>query len=235
MFEYFDKRIFQFPETFLSGDDILKRLNIFKTGTTTVGIVTKDGVVLATDKRATAGYFIANKNVKKIWKIDNHVAATMCGSVADVQKLLDELTRIAHSHKIDTGKPISIRSLANYASLVLFSTRPYLLIVHIIIGGYDPDEGPVLYALDWFGTVTRETKYTSTGSGSPIAFGVLEDGYREDMSIDEAVRLAVRAVYAAMMRDPGSGEGIIAVTITREGYREIPESEIRTMLKIGQA
>ncbi len=215
--------------------DIVRKLETLKTGTTTVGIVTKDGIVLATDKRATAGYFIANKNVKKIWKIDNHVAATMCGSVADVQRLLDELTRVAHSHKIDTGKPIPIKSLASYASLVLFSSRPFILVVHIIIGGYDPNEGPVLYALDWFGTVTRETKYTSTGSGSPIAFGVLEDGYREDMSINEALRLAVRAVYAAMMRDPGSGEGIVAVTITREGYREVPEEDIKKMLKSGQA
>jgi len=218
-----------------SREEVLKRLETLKTGTTTVGIVTRDGVVLATDKRATAGYFIANKNVKKIWKIDNHVAATMCGSVADVQRLLDDLTRVAHMHKIETGKPISLKSLASYAGLLLFSSRPFILVVHIIIGGYDPDEGPVLYALDWFGTVTRETKYTSTGSGSPIAFGVLEDGYRENMSIDEALRLAVRAVYAAMMRDPGSGEGIVAVTITREGYREVPEEDIRRMLKSGQA
>ncbi len=232
MFEEF--RVFENTQPVNMDLEVLKKLNLLKTGTTTVGIVTKSGVVLATDKRATAGYFIANKNVKKIWKIDNHVAATMCGSVADVQRLLDELTRIAHSHKIDTGKPISIKSLANYASIVLFSTRPYILVVHIIVGGYDPDEGPILYALDWFGTLTRETKYTSTGSGSPIAFGVLEDGYRDDMTIEEAVKLAVRAVYAAMMRDPGSGEGIIAATITREGYREIPESDIKNMLKAGQ-
>ncbi|NPA23208.1 MAG: proteasome subunit beta [Crenarchaeota archaeon] len=219
----------------LNREEIVRKLETLKTGTTTVGIVTREGVVLATDKRATAGYFIANKNVKKIWKIDNHVAATMCGSVADVQRLLDELTRVAHARKIETGKPISLKSLASYASLVLFSSRPFILVVHIIIGGYDPDEGPILYALDWFGTVTRETKYTSTGSGSPIAFGVLEDGYREDMTIQDALRLAVRAVYAAMMRDPGSGEGIVAVTITKEGYREVPEEDIRRMLKSGQA
>ncbi len=206
------------------------RLPRLETGTTTVGIVTKEGVVLATDKRATAGYFIANKNVKKIWKIDEHVAATMCGSVADVQKLLDLLTRFARQHKVETGRPVLIRSLANYASLILFSSRPFILVVHIILGGVDPEEGPILYALDWFGTMTREDKYMATGSGSPIAFGVLEDNYRDDLTIDEAVQIAVRAVRAAMMRDPGSGEGVIVATITKEGYRELPEDYVNKLL-----
>ncbi len=208
----------------------LKRL---LTGTTTVGIVTREGVVLATDRRATAGYFIAHKNVKKIWKIDSHVAATMSGAVADVQYLLEVLTRFAHMSKIETGRPVSIRALASYASLVLFSSRPLILIAHVIVGGVDPDEGPILYTLDWFGTLTREDKYTATGSGSPIAFGVLEDGYRENMSIEDAVRLAVRAVKAAIMRDPGSGEGITVAIVTKEGYRELSDSEIASLLGKG--
>jgi len=200
------------------------------TGTTTVGIVTKEGVVLATDRRATAGFFIAHKNVKKIWKIDDHVAATMSGAVADVQYLLEILTRFAHRTRIETGRPVSLRALANYASLVLFSSRPLILIAHVIIGGVDPDEGPILYTLDWFGTLTRESKYTATGSGSPVAFGVLEDGYREDLSVEDAVRLAVRAVRAAIMRDPGSGEGITVAVVTKEGYRELSDSEISALL-----
>lgn len=203
------------------------------TGTTTVGIVTREGVVLATDRRATAGFFIAHKNVKKIWKIDEHVAATMSGAVADVQYLLEVLTRFAQGSKIETGRPVSLRALANYASLMLFSSRPLVLIAHVIIGGVDPDEGPVLYTLDWFGTLTREDRYTATGSGSPIAFGVLEDGYREDLSILDAVKLAVRAVRAAIMRDPGSGEGVTVAVVTEKGYRELPESEVTTLLGKG--
>lgn len=192
------------------------------TGTTTVGIVVNDGVVLATDRRVTAGYYIAHrKKGVKIWKIDNHVAATMSGGVADLQKVLDALTAIAIQYKIDTGKPIPIRSLANYASLVVFSSRPYIYLVHMIFGGWDLDEGPVIYMLDFFGTLTKETEFMSTGSGSPTAFGVLEDGYRKDMSIEDAVRLAVRAVRSAIYHDPGSGEGIDVVTITKEGYKEV--------------
>lgn len=192
------------------------------TGTTTVGIVTNEGVVLATDRRVTAGYYIAHrKRGVKIWKIDNHVAATMSGGVADLQKVLDSLTAAAIEHKIETGKPISIRALANYASLIVYSSRPYVYLVHMIFGGWDPDEGPVIYMLDFFGTLTRETEFMSTGSGSPTAFGVLEDGYRRDMSIEDAVKLAVRAVRSAIYHDPGSGEGIDVVTITKEGYKEV--------------
>ncbi|WP_069807449.1 proteasome subunit beta [Vulcanisaeta thermophila] len=203
------------------------------TGTTTVGIVTKEGVVLATDRRVTAGYYIAHrKRGVKIWKIDNHVAATMSGGVADLQKVLDALTAVALEHKIETGRPISIRALANYASLVVFSSRPFIYLVHMIFGGWDPDEGPVIYMLDFFGTLTRESEFMATGSGSPTAFGVLEDGYRRDMSIEEAVKLAIRAVRSAIYHDPGSGEGIDVVTITKEGYKEIDaEPYLKELLK----
>ncbi len=186
------------------------------TGTTTVGLAVRDGVVLATDRRVTAGYYIAHKRGKKIWKIDDHVAATMSGAVADVQKLLDGLTRFAQLYKIDAGRPVSIRALASYASLILFSSRPFIYIVHLIIGGYDQEEGSVLYVLDWFGSVIKETQFAATGSGSSVAFGVLEDGYRPDLSIEDAINLAVRAVRTAIMRDPGSGNGIDVMAMTRD-------------------
>ncbi len=195
---------------------------VLLTGTTTVGIVTKEGVVLATDRRVTAGYYIAHRRGRKIWKIDNHVAATMSGAVADVQMILNELTHLAMDYKITHQAPVPIKTLANYASVIMFYSRPMIYIAHMIIGGVDNEEGPVLYAVDWYGSFTREERFMSTGSGSPTAFGVLEDGYRDGMSLDEAVKLAVRAVRAAMLHDPGSGEGVDVITITKEaGYREI--------------
>jgi len=204
---------------------------ILKTGTTTVGVITKEGVVLATDRRVTAGYYIAHrKKGLKIWKIDNHVAATMSGGVADLQKVLDYLTRMAAEHRINTGIPISIRALANYASLLLFSSRPFIYIVHMIFGGWDREEGPVLYMLDFFGTLTREKEFMATGSGSPTAFGVLEDGYSSDMPLEDAVKLAIRAVRAAIMHDPGSGEGIDAVVVTERGYEEVDVSKYLPLL-----
>lgn len=202
-------------------EDIVNSIKLHISKTTTVGIVVNEGVVLATDRRVTAGYYIAHKRGKKIWKIDNHVASTMSGAVADVQKVLDILTRLAHRYRIETNLPIPIKTLANYAALILFSGRPFVYIAHMILGGLDYVEGPIIYSLDWFGTMIRETEFTATGSGSPIAFGVLEDGYRKDLTIDEAIKLAIRAVKAAMRRDPGSGEGVDVVVITKQGYREL--------------
>lgn len=189
--------------------------------TTTVGIAVKDGVVLATDKRVTAGYYIAHKRGEKIWKIDDHVAATMSGGVADLQSVLSFLTLRAREYKIEYKRPIPISALVNYMSLILFYSRPYIYVVHSIIGGVDEGEGSVLYMVDWLGTVTKE-KYIATGSGSPYAKGALEVGYREDLTLDEAVDLAIKAVKAAIRNDPGSGEGIDVVVITRrEGFKRV--------------
>lgn len=189
--------------------------------TTTVGIVVKDGVVLATDKRVTAGYYIAHKRGDKLWKIDDHVAATMSGGVADLQNILSFLTVRAREYKTQFRRPIPIRALVNYVSLILFYSRPYVYVVHSIIGGVDEEEGAVMYMVDWLGSATKE-KYVATGSGSPYAKGVLEVGYRDDLAVEDAVDLAINAIKAAIRNDPGSGEGIDVVTITKkEGFKRI--------------
>ena len=198
--------------------------------TTTVGIAVKDGVVLATDKRVTAGYYIAHKRGEKIWKIDDHVAATMSGGVADLQSVLSFLTLRAREYKMEYKKPIPIRALVNYVSLILFYSRPYIYLVHSIIGGVDEEEGAVLYTTDWLGTVTKE-KYVATGSGSPYAMGALEVGYREDLTLEDAVNLAIKAVKAAIRNDPGSGEGIDVITITKkEGFRRVFTAQQKVIL-----
>ncbi|MEL9990699.1 MAG: proteasome subunit beta [Thermoproteus sp.] len=196
--------------------------------TTTVGIKARDGVVLATDKRVTAGYYIAHKRGEKIWKIDEHVAATMSGGVADLQGLLNVLTVLARDYKAEHRRPIPVRTLVNYASLLLFYSRPMIYIVHSIFGGVD-DEGPQLYMLDWLGSFSAE-RYISTGSGSPYAMGVLEVGYKDDISVDEAVKLAENAVRAAMRNDPGSGEGIDIVVITKDGFKRVLSARQRVVV-----
>lgn len=154
----------------------------------------------------------------------------MSGGVADLQSVLTYLTLRAREHRLEYRKPIPIRALVNYVSLLLFYSRPYIYLVHSIIGGVDEEEGAVLYTVDWLGTVTKE-KYISTGSGSPYAKGALEIGYREDMSLEEAVDLAVKAVKAAIRNDPGSGEGIDVVVITRrEGFRRIFTAQQKIVL-----
>jgi proteasome beta subunit len=185
--------------------------------TTTVGLVIKDYVVLAADKRATAGVAVYHKNVKKIARITDRAALTISGLVADAQFIVENAKYIVRDYEASTGKPITIKSLANALSTILSSyLRVYPFIVQLLLGGYDDVEGPALYYLDLYGTITRE-KYMATGSGSPVAFGVLEASYKPDMVLEEAVDLAVKAVTAALTRDGFSGEGVDVLVIGKGG------------------
>ncbi len=189
-------------------------------GTTTVGLQCKDGIVLATDTRATAGYlYIAHRHVRKIAKVDEHVALTIAGSVADAQNMIDILRYHANMYRIENRVPIPVRSVARLAANVFFAQRFYPLLAQIIVGGYDTD-GPVIYNVDFFGSLNREV-YVSTGSGSPVAYGILENEFREGMGVDEAAKVAIKAIAAAIRRNAGTGDGIDAVIIDRNGYREL--------------
>jgi len=193
------------------------------TGTTTMGLVCRDGIVLGTDTRATLGTFIAHKRAKKVYQIDDHVAITIAGGVADAQSVVETLRANAKLYKYEKGLPMPISAIARLAANLLFSSRYFPFLLQSIIGGMD-DEGTHIFALDPLGSVTEE-KYVSTGSGSPVAYGVLEPGYKEGMSINEAIPLVVRAVNSAMKRDSASGDSFDVAIISKEGYRELDEDE----------
>ncbi|GFN41431.1 MAG: proteasome subunit beta, archaeal, partial [Marine Group I thaumarchaeote] len=148
-------------------------------GTTTVGIKAKDGVILCADMRASAGYFIANNNTMKIQKIDEHAGITMAGGVADAQNITDILRYHANIHRIEKQEPIPIKSLTRLTSLIFHQNRGYPFIADILVGGYD-NAGPALFNIDMFGSVEEKT-YVTTGSGSPVAYGLLEEEYRDDL------------------------------------------------------
>jgi proteasome beta subunit len=201
------------------------------TGTTTIGLVCKDGVVLATDTRVTSGFYVAHKKGKKVFPIDDHVAMTMAGVAAHGQNVVEILRVNARLYRFTHGRPIPISATARLAANLLFGARPMSLVLQAIIGGVD-DTGPRLYALDPFGSATEE-KCFSTGSGSPIAYGLLEAEYSEGLTIDEAIPLAVKAVSAAMKRDIASGDSFDVAVVSKEGYRELSEEEkARILVKI---
>ncbi|WP_052833838.1 archaeal proteasome endopeptidase complex subunit beta [Staphylothermus marinus] len=196
----------------LSGKKIVSK-------TTTVGIVVGDYVVLAADKRATAGSLVAHKRVKKIIRIDDYIAMTISGLVADAEIIAEQARFIARKYKLELGRPIKVSALASNLSIILnayLRMSPY--IVQLLLGGYD-DNGPHLFYIDLFGSLSEE-KYMATGSGSPTAFGVLEEEYRSDLSLDEAKELAFKAVSAATKRDGFSGEGVDIVVIGPNTYVE---------------
>lgn len=202
-------------------NDVSGKILKYLKGTTTVGLCFKDFVILAADRRATSGYFISHKHAKKIHKIDKHAAVAISGYVGDAQWLVDRLRTEATLYMVENEEHISIRSLATLASTILFQNRP-LLVAQMLIGGVD-HEGGNLYSADWLGTITKEV-YTASGSGTPYAISMLESNYRSDMSIKEAIKLAIRAVKAAMLRDPGSGEGVDVAVINSENV-EIKRGE----------
>ncbi|MCX8204380.1 MAG: archaeal proteasome endopeptidase complex subunit beta [Candidatus Nezhaarchaeota archaeon] len=193
-------------------------MRVVRTGTTTIGIVCSDGVVLATDRRVTSGFFIANKRGRKIYRIEEHIAATIAGVVADAQMLMDRLSAQARLYRLASGRRISVKAAATLASNILFGSRPFPLVLQAIVAGVD-DEGPSMFSLDFFGTLTKE-RYIATGSGSPMALGVLEGGYREGMKIGDALPLVCRAIASSMRWDPASGEGFDVAVITERGIEE---------------
>ncbi|MCE4619809.1 MAG: archaeal proteasome endopeptidase complex subunit beta [Desulfurococcales archaeon] len=186
-------------------------------GTTTVGLIASDYVILAADKRATAGTLIASRRVKKIVKITDRAAMTVSGLVADAQALADILREEARFYELTNGVKLSIKGLATLLSNILFSSKWFPYLVQLIVGGYDVK--PRLYTLDPYGSIT-EDQYTATGSGSPVAYGVLEDYYREDLTVDEAIEVAKRALKSAILRDSATGDGIDVVIIGKDKYEE---------------
>jgi len=197
-------------------------------GTTTVGVVCENGVILASDTRVTMGYFVAHKKGKKIYKIDNHLAMTISGVVADAQRTVDILTANAQLYKINNGRPIPIKSAARLVSNLLFSVRMAPLIAQVLVGGVD-DTGPHIFAIDPLGSLTEE-KCVATGSGSPIAYGVLEDKYKDGMKIKNLIPIVAHAVDSAMKRDAASGDSFDVSTIDETGYRELKDEEKRKIL-----
>ena len=199
-------------------------------GTTTVGIKAKDGVVLCADMRASAGYFIANNNTMKIQKIDDHAAMTMAGGVADAQNITDILKYHANLHRIQKQEPIPIKSLTRLTSLIFQQNRGYPFIADIFVGGYD-QQGPALYNIDMFGSAEEKT-YVTTGSGSPVAYGLLEEEYHTDPSVDGAKELALRAVKAAIIRNIGTGDGINISIINKNGFRLLSKEQKKAIIAL---
>ncbi len=200
-----------------------------KKGTTTVGLVGKDGVVLAADMRASMGYFIANKEAEKIHKLDDRIGMTIAGSVGDAQALVRWMQAELRLYNLQNGKHMSVESTATLLSNILFQQKFFPFLVQLVVAGVD-ENGPSIFNLDPIGGVTTE-KYTSTGSGSPVAYGVLESNYKEGMNVEQLLPIAARAINIAMKRDAATGDGINLVSITSKGYKKYSKEEIETLLK----
>lgn len=208
----------------------MQTLKKLKTGTTTVGIVYKDGVVLAAESKSTLGYLVSSKNAEKIIKIDDRIAITTAGGSGDTQALARILKAEINLYKLTRNTEITVKAAITLLANIMQSVRYYPYLAMLIMGGVDKN-GSHVFSIDPVGGMEEE-KYTSTGSGSPMAYGVLEDGFREEMLKDEAVRLAVRSIRSARERDIFSGgKDIVVITIDKNGVEFVNKDKIRELAK----
>jgi proteasome beta subunit len=193
-----------------------------KTGTSTLGICFDGGVVVGADHRATMGHFIANKSVQKLFKIAPNLALTTAGLVGHAQSLARTLNAETTLYQLKRGHSMTVKGAATLTANILLG-RPYW--VQLLIVGVD-DTGPSVYSIDGAGGSIPDV-YCATGSGSPYMYGVLEDGFRDNMQKNDVIKLAARALLASGQRDAASGNGMDLAVITKnEGFVQLTDEEV---------
>ena len=217
------------------GDNLMSDKELLKTGTTTLGLVCKDGIVLAADKRATSGNFIVNKRCDKIYNITDNIAITMAGTVSDAQLLVKLIKAEVKLKEVRTGFTANVKETANLlAGMVYQNIRKMSLIPgisHFVLGGKD-NLGFYVYDIFADGSITGVDDFISSGSGSITAYGVLETLYTKGLSVDEGVKLAIKAINAALQRDSASGGGIDVITITEDGVKRVFGQNVEQTVQI---
>lgn len=207
----------------------LQKQQLVKTGTTTIGLVCKDGIVLVADKKATAGHMIVDKHAEKIHKIDDAIGLTIAGLVSDAQYLTKLARAEIQLKKLKTNSEVNMKEAASIlANLSYYNVRRMSMvqgIVGFLCGGRD-ETGFHLFNIGIDGSLTEEKDYTSDGSGSIFVYGVLEALYKKDMTVDEGIALGKKALQAAIQRDAASGCGFDVCTITAEGFKRIETKPI---------
>lgn len=197
-----------------------------KTGTTTIGIICKDAVILAADKRATAGHLIADKDIEKVIEIKPNMALTTAGSVSDIQLIVKHLKAELKIKEIRNNRDANVKEAANLLAHFNYGNiRSNGGVCHFLFAGYDQDNGYQLYDVYPDGALSSITNkstskgYMASGSGSTFAMGLLEDTWSKDLTEEEGIKLAYRAVNTALQRDSASGEGVDVMIINKDGIK----------------
>ena len=199
---------------------------VVKTGTSTIGITFDGGVVVGADHRATMGHFIANKSVQKVFQISDSIALTTAGLVGHAQSLSRTLASELRLYELKRDSPMTVKGAATLTANILVG-RPHH--VQLLIVGVDKS-GSSVYSIDAAGGSIPDV-YCATGSGSPYMYGVLEDQYRDNMSREEALRVAAKSLLASAQRDAASGNGMdLAVITPKDGFKLLSEEELKSLL-----
>ena len=189
-------------------------------GATAVGITFEGGVVFASEKRIAFGNFLVSKSTKKTFEITPKVGATCAGLVADMQILSLQIAALAKIRKMEIKRDVPPNSVAKMMSNMMYERRYFPLLTQVIVGGIV--DKPILYTLDPLGSVLPD-EYAAVGTGAEMALGVLDPQFKQNMTKDEAVDLAKKAVRSATLRDSASGDGLDIMVITKDGIKESSE------------
>lgn len=196
------------------------------TGTTTVGIAIKDGILLATESQATAGFHVATKVAQKLFQINQYAAATISGGVADCQYVIRQAEALSRLRAVKTGEPVDVEYVARVIRNLLFQGRSMFLSM-MLVGGWDIQaQVPRLYGLDLLGTLMPEEKFMAFGSGSTYALGVVETEWKPGLTKAAGVKLVTKAITAARNRDAGSGYNIQVACVTKDGFEWVEKPDV---------
>jgi proteasome beta subunit len=187
-------------------------------GATVVGLVCTDGVVLAAEKRVSWGRMVMSRSGRKVFQITPSMGLAFAGLVSDMQALTREATAYANLFRLENNRIITVRAMAKLISNILFQRRLMPLLMETVVGGVDSD-GPVIYTMDPVGSLIPD-KFITAGSGAPIAMGLLEAQYSEDIDVEAGAELALNAIKSAVARDVASGDGVDMLLITSDGIDE---------------
>ncbi|KXB06631.1 hypothetical protein AKJ51_03300 [candidate division MSBL1 archaeon SCGC-AAA382A20] len=197
---------------------------------TVVGLIYDGGVALASDSRSTRQYLVRSKKAPKIFKIQDRIGVAVSGIAGDARNLVDTMEIESNLYQIRREKPISTKSLARLTSNIFHSRRMFPYIVSVILSGIDKD-GPKLYFLDPAGGSLKEDKFASAGTGSSVAYGVLEQNYEENMEAESGLRIAAQSIQQAIERDAATGDNVVLAKIDDEGFQEIDSEKVDGYLK----
>ena len=210
------KSVFSRDADIIANNSQKIKTQVFKTGTTTVGLVVKDAVILATDKRASMGYFVASKTAEKLHMIQDHLYMTIAGGVADAQYLIDVMRAETSLYQLKREKSIKVKSAGKLLANILYQNKMYPFQVGLILGGVTEEEGPTLLDIGAYGSILPE-KFCAVGSGQNFSYGVLEAKYKDDLTIKEGKQILIKAISSSIIRDMASGNGIDIAIIKKEG------------------
>jgi proteasome beta subunit len=195
-------------------------MSMYMPGATAVGITFNDGIVLVSEKRIAFGNFLVSKSTKKTFSITSKVGAACAGLVADMQILTLQIAALAKIRKMELKRDIPPNTVAKMMSNMMYERRYFPLLTQVIVGGVV--DKPILYTLDPLGSVLPD-EYAAVGTGAEMALGVLDPQFKPNMTQEEAINLAKKAVRSAALRDSASGDGLDILVITKDGTKEFTE------------